>query len=68
MAAFESAGLYPDWIFVKGLRATAKWTGRAITKEGKEATFEGINVYEWYPNGTIKSLTGYWDPEQMVIK
>lgn len=68
MASFESAGLYPEWIFVKGLTATAKWTGRAITKEGKEATFEGINVYEWHPNGTIKKLTGYWDPEQMVIK
>ncbi|WP_430907473.1 nuclear transport factor 2 family protein [Maribacter sp. 2-571] len=68
MSAFTSAGLYPEYIYVNGLVATSKWMGKAITKEGKEATFEGINVTTYNENGKIISHIGYWSPEKMVIK
>ena len=68
MSSFKEAGLYPGWIFVDGLTATAKWVGKATTKDGKKAEFHGINVYRWTPGGKIASLTGYWSPEEMVFK
>lgn len=68
MSAFKSAGLYPDYIYVNGLVATTKWTGRAITNDGKEATFEGINVTTYNKQGKIVSHIGYWSPEEITIK
>lgn len=68
MSSFESAGLYPEYIYVNGLVATSKWTGKGITNDGKEATFEGINVTTYNEKGKIVSHLGYWDPEKMVIK
>ncbi len=67
MSAFKSAGLYPDYIFVNGLVATSKWTGKGTTNDGKEATFEGINSTTYNERGKIVSHIGYWDPEKMVI-
>jgi hypothetical protein len=68
MSSFKTAGLYPDWIFVQGLVATSKWTGKATTKEGKKATFEGINVTTYNSTGKIVSHIGYWTPEDMKIE
>ncbi len=68
MSAFTKAGLYPNWIYVNGLVATTKWTGKAITKDGKDATFEGINVTTYNLQGKIVSHIGYWSPSQMIIK
>ncbi|MEO1053345.1 MAG: nuclear transport factor 2 family protein [Bacteroidota bacterium] len=68
MSSFESAGLYPDFIYVNGLNVTVKWTGRGITKDGKEATFQGVNVTTYNRQGKIISHIGYWNPQEMVIK
>lgn len=63
--AFETVGLYPDFVQVSGNRASAKWTGRGTTKDGQRVEFEGINVWEFAPDGRVKKLTGYWDPSKM---
>ncbi|MEM7548706.1 MAG: nuclear transport factor 2 family protein [Bacteroidota bacterium] len=68
MSSFESVGLYPDFIYVKWLEATVKWTGRGITKDGKEVTFQGINMTTYNREGKIISHIGYWDPQDMVTK
>lgn len=68
MAAFKTAGLYPDYIYVKGLIATSKWTGKGITNDGKEATFHGINVTTYNEYGKIVSHIGYWNPEEIIVK
>ena len=68
MSSFESVGLYPDFIYVNGLMATVKWTGLGITKDRKEATFEGINVTTYNKQGKIVSHLGYWNPNEMEIK
>ena len=65
MSSFEEAGLYPDWIFTNGLTATAKWTGRGTTKDGRKMVFDGINVYRWTYDGKVASLVGYWNPDDM---
>ncbi|WP_210196801.1 nuclear transport factor 2 family protein [Aquimarina sp. U1-2] len=67
MSAFKSAGLYPDYIFVNGLIATSKWTGRGLMHDGKKATFEGVNVTTYNEKGEIISHIGYWDPAKMKI-
>jgi len=68
MSAFETAGLYPDWIFVNGLIATSKWTGKGLTTDGKKATFEGINVTTYNTNGKIIKHMGYWSPNDMKVE
>ena len=68
MSSFESVGLYPDFVYVNGLIATVKWTGRGVTKDGKEATFEGINVTTYNSQGKIISHIGYWDPNDIVVR
>ncbi len=65
MEAFNEVGLYPDFVQVSGNRASAKWTGRGTTKDGRRVEFEGVNVWEFAPDGRIKKLIGYWDPSKM---
>lgn len=65
MDAFEEVGLYPDFVQVSGNRASAKWTGRGTTKEGQRVEFEGVNVWEFSPDGRVQKLTGYWNPSDM---
>lgn len=68
MSSFKSVGLYPDFVFVNGLTATVKWTGQGTTEDGKEATFEGVNLTTYNHQGKIISHVGYWDPQDMTIK
>lgn len=63
--AFEQVGLYPEFIQVCGNRASAKWIGRGRMKNGQRVEFEGVNVWEFAPDGRIQKLMGYWDPSQM---
>lgn len=65
MRAFEEVGLYPDFIQVSGYGASAKWTGRGLTKDGRCVEFEGINVWEFDEGGRVKRLIGYWNPSDM---
>lgn len=65
MSGFEEVGLYPDFVHVSGKRASAKWTGRGQTKEGQRVMFEGVNVWEFAPDGRVQKLMGYWDPAEM---
>ncbi len=68
MSAFKTAGLYPDYIFVDGLVATSKWTGRGTTNDGDKVTFEGVNVTTYNEKGQITSHIGYWDPTKMNVE
>lgn len=63
--SFEEVGLYPAFVQVAGTRAAAKWNGRGITKDGRRVEFEGINVWEFTPDGRVQKLKGYWNPANM---
>lgn len=65
MGGFQEVGLYPDFVQVSGNRASAKWTGRGVTKDNRQMEFEGINVWEFAQDGRVKKLTGYWNPSDM---
>lgn len=65
IGGFKEVGLYPDFVQVSGSRASAKWTGRGVTKDGRQVRFEGINVWEFAQDGCVKKLIGYWNPSDM---
>lgn len=65
MEAFKEVGLYPDFVQVSGNRASAKWTGRGTTTDGRRVEFGGVNVWTFAPDGRVATLVGYWDPSEM---
>ena len=67
-AAFSEVGLTEDHVFVAGNGAAVKWTGRGISKQGKQVQFEGIDVIEVNEAGKIQTLHAYWNPAEMVAQ
>ena len=67
-AAFKEVGLTEDQVFVAGKGAAVKWTGRGISRSGKQVQFEGIDVFEVNEAGKIQTLHAYWNPAEMVAK
>lgn len=66
--AFEKVGLFEDQVFINGNEAAVKWTGRGTGKNGREVTFEGIDVFEVNDEGKIKTVRGYWNPAAMMAE
>ena len=66
MSGFKTVGLHEEFVHVVGNEAAARWTGKGLTKEGKQVRFEGINVFEFNNDGQIINLKGYWSPEEIV--
>ena len=67
-AAFKEVGLTEDQVFVAGKGAAVKWTGRGISRSGKQVQFEGIDVFEVNEAGKIQTLHAYWNPAEMVAQ
>ena len=68
MAAFKEVGLTEDDVFIAGDGAAVKWTGRGMSKAGKNVKFEGIDVFEFNDAGKIQTLRAYWNPAEMVAQ
>lgn len=66
--AFEKVGLFEDYVFICGREAAVKWSGRGTGKNGREVTFEGIDVFEINDEGKIQNLWGYWNPAVMMAQ
>lgn len=64
--AFEAVGMTEDHVFIAGDRAAVKWTGRGVGRNGREVTFEGIDVFEVNAQGKIQRMWGYWNPSSMM--
>ena len=67
-AAFKEVGLTEDDVFIAGNGAAVKWTGRGISKQGKQVHFEGIDVFEVNEAGKIQTVHAYWNPAEMVAQ
>ncbi len=63
---FETVGLHEEFVHVVENEAAARWTGKGLTKEGKQVRFEGINVFKFDRQGKIISLKGYGRPDEIV--
>ncbi|HEX8494765.1 MAG TPA: nuclear transport factor 2 family protein [Pyrinomonadaceae bacterium] len=66
--AFEKVGLFEDQVFINGNEAAVKWTGRGTGKNGREVTFEGIDVFAVNDEGKIQTVRGYWNPAAMMAE
>jgi steroid delta-isomerase len=65
-AVFEKLGITEDHVFVAGNGAAVKFTGRGVGKNGRDVTFEGIDVFELNERGQIQKMWGYWDPSRLM--
>jgi steroid delta-isomerase len=63
---FHRVGVTEDGVFLCGNRAAVKWTGYGVGKNGREVTFEGIDVFEFGADGLITRIEGYWDPARVL--
>lgn len=66
MGRFQRVELTEGEIFVAGRRAAAGWTGRNTARDGKVATFAGINTFELDDAGKLSRVEGYWDARAML--
>jgi steroid delta-isomerase len=66
--AFETVGLTEDSVFVSGNEAAVKWTGHGIGKNGREVSFEGIDVFKFNMDGKIQTMWAYWNPAAMMAQ
>lgn len=54
--------------FASGDRLAVRWRTSAFARNGKTASFEGINVFTVDEDGLISRLEGYWDAAQMMAQ
>ena len=64
----QQFGLTEDHVFIAGDGAAVKWTGRVLGKNGRAATFEGIDVIEVNEHGKIQTVHAYWDPVPVLAE
>lgn len=65
---FEKLEVTKNNVFISGSGAAVKWTLNATGKNGKQATAEGISVFEINEDGKIKQLFSYWDDDAMMAQ
>ncbi len=56
----------PQAFYVSGDRVAAPWKTTAVAGNGKQATFEGVNVFTLDDSGKIRALEAYWDIKAMI--
>lgn len=66
--AFERVGLTEDQVFIAGNEAAVKWTGRGVGKNGRQVTFEGIDLIEVNEAGKIQTVRAYWNLAAMLAQ
>ncbi len=64
--AFERVGLQENEVYVAGNGAAVKFTGSGTGKNGRDVTFEGIDVFEMNEEGKVQNLWAYWNPAAMM--
>lgn len=63
---WSSFQMEPQDSFAAGDRVAVPWHTSAKTKNGKEATFSGVNVFTIDEEGKIRELDAYWDIKAML--
>jgi ketosteroid isomerase-like protein len=66
--AFATLQLTQDSVFVVKNGAAVKWTMQATGKNGKQATAEGISIFEIDESGKIQQVSSYWDDAALMAQ
>lgn len=56
----------PEAFYAGADRVAVPWRAVATTKNGKQANFEGVNVFTVGQDGKIRELDAYWDFKAML--
>lgn len=67
-AGFENIRMLPDQVFVVGNEAGIKWSASGLGKTGRQAKFEGVDVFTLNDYGKIQTVKAYWDPAAMMAQ
>ncbi len=65
---FETIEMRPQQIFVVGNEAGVKWSASGLGKTGRQAKFEGIDIFTLNDGGKIQTVKAYWDPAAMMAQ
>ena len=65
---FQSIQLSKDNIFFVKNGAAVKWKMRVVAKNARDATSEGISIFEINDLGKIQKVSSYWDEAAMMTK
>ena len=65
-APFQEVSLQAQEMFIAGNSAAVKWRGEGTGKNGRDVTFEGIDIFEVNDQGKIQTLRAYWNPQPMI--
>ena len=67
-AGFEAIEMKPDQIFPLDNEAAVKWSARGKGRNGRNVTFEGIDVFVVNEAGMIQSVKAYWNPAALMAE
>lgn len=65
---FAKMEISQDYVAIADDQAAVKWTMQVLAKNGKTAQAEGISIFEFNAAGKIKTLSAYWDDDEMMAK
>jgi steroid delta-isomerase len=65
---FITVGLTADFISINGNQAAVKWAGQGTSQDGRQLTFEGIDVFEFNAAGQIQTMRAYWNPTALLAE
>lgn len=65
---FETIEMRPTHIFVVGNEAGVKWATTGMGKTGRQAKFDGIDIFTLNDDGKIQTVKAYWDPAAMMAQ
>ena len=60
--------LSQDDIFLVKQGAAVKWTMQVVSKHDRQATAEGISIFEINDRGKIQTVSSYWDEAALMAK
>jgi steroid delta-isomerase len=67
-AGFSSLSFRADQIFAVGHEAGVKWSANGTGHNGKQAAFDGIDVFTVNDAGLITEIRAYWNPAAMMAQ
>lgn len=65
---WDSFEMTPQELYRTGDRIAAPWTASGTARNGKTASFAGVNVFTLDEDGRISQLDGYWDYRAMAAQ
>jgi steroid Delta-isomerase len=67
-SVFETVGLTEEFVHIADNEVAVKWIGYGVGKNGKQVTFEDIDLFEINADGKIQTVQGYWNPTAMMAQ